>query len=309
VVIASFNHGDLLPAAIDSVLAQDYPALELIVIDDGSTDETPRVLARYRSRARIERRENAGQVSALNLGWSLGRGEILGYLGADDVLAPTAVSRAVECLRQHREAVLAYCDFQLIDAASRPIRRVVTGEFDRDRMVTDLICYPGPGAFFRASAYREAGPWNESIKQNADLEYWLRLSRLGTFVRIPEVLANYRVHERSQSFSKSDAERADEPVRVMQEYFAACDAASPDFPLAPQSLSTAHLLSARLHIRSGRMREGLRHLARAIRTRPLTIMAWRTHRLLAGALLSRTAYKLLWEVERLPDSARSRLPP
>src|SRR6185503_111739 len=92
IVIPAYNLGHYVGATIDSVLAQDYPRVELIVIDDGSKDDTREVLARYTGRMRWESQPNAGQVAAMNRGWGMASGEILSWIGADDLLLPDAVS-------------------------------------------------------------------------------------------------------------------------------------------------------------------------------------------------------------------------
>src|SRR6185503_13231292 len=160
IVVPSYNHARYLREAIDSILAQDYPRLELIVIDDGSTDGSSEILRGYGKRFHWELQQNQGQVATLNRGWLMSKGEIIGYLSADDLLLPGAVSAAVHCLDANPDAALAYCDFNLIDPASAVVRRVRAPDFDYRRMVVEIECPPGPGAFFRRSAFDKAGTWN-----------------------------------------------------------------------------------------------------------------------------------------------------
>src|SRR5258705_5071646 len=125
IIIPSYNHADYLSQAIDSVLAQDYAAVELIVLDDGSTDATREVLERYKGRFYSETQANIGQAATLNKGWKIARGDILGKLSADDTLLPTAISEAVRALMDNPRALVAYPDFQLIDPDSAPVKNVV----------------------------------------------------------------------------------------------------------------------------------------------------------------------------------------
>lgn len=305
IVIATFNHGDYVAAAIESVLAQDYAPVELIVVDDGSTDNTPEVLERYKDRARIIRQAKAGQARALNRGWGASRGDILAYLSSDDMLERGAASRAVALLQQRPDAVLTYCDYLLIDPASHPIRQVSNGEFDRRSLIARLVCFPGPGAFFRRSGFERSGPWNESLRQIPDFEFFLRLSHAGTFARIPEVLARYRAHEGSQSFARVGIERADEPTMVMRSYFAALPAGSQESAWCDEGLANAHLLSARLHLRASRFREGFDNLTQALRLHPQILLRLRTHHLVASALFNRGAHKLLWLFNRVIRRAKT----
>ena len=119
-VIPAYNHAAYLAEAIDGILAQDYPNVELIVLNDGSTDETEHVLRQYPAdRFYWETQPNMGQSATLNKGWRLAHGEILGYLSADDKLRPTAVSRSVECLTRNLHVAATYCDYELISSTSQ----------------------------------------------------------------------------------------------------------------------------------------------------------------------------------------------
>jgi hypothetical protein len=195
--------------------------------------------------------------------------------------------------------VLAYCDFNLIDPDSAVVRRVRTPEFDYRRMVIEIECPPGPGAFFRRSAFDKAGTWNPRFRQMLDYEYWLRLGMHGRFVRIPEVLAAYRVHPGSQSFAASHQIRPREPITIVESYFA-----NPALPAGiraaeRQALGTAHLLSAQLHLRVGNYREGLATMVRAFWMKPRTMVSQRTFRIVFNALFNRVGHWSLWTLRRL----------
>ena len=105
-LIDTYNHERFLAEAIESVLAQDFPAadMEIIVVDDGSTDSTPQVAARYPERIRYIRKENGGQASALNRGFAESRGGVIALLDADDVWLPRKISRVVEEFDRDPEA-------------------------------------------------------------------------------------------------------------------------------------------------------------------------------------------------------------
>jgi len=294
IVIPSYNHGRYLEAAIDSILAQDYPRVELIVIDDGSTDGSPEVLKKYGTRFHWEIQPNQGQVATLNKAWLMSRGEILAWLGADDLLLPDAVSTSVKHLTASPDVVLTYCDFNLIDPKGRFIRRVRTPEFRYSDMVVKAACPPGPGAFFRRSAFLTTGLWDSSLKIMLDYDYWLKLGLQGPFLRIPRVLALYRVHPGQETFSTMDESKAAEPVRVIARLLE-----NPALPadlgkLKNKALSNAHLTSAQLHFRGHRYRPGLRSLQQAFSLWPRNIFTWRMVRIALNVLFNRTVYRLLW---------------
>lgn len=287
IVTPAYNQAEYLAETIDSVLAQDYPHIEYIVLDDGSTDATPEVLARYNGRIRWERQENMGQAKTLNRGWAMSEGALLGYLSSDDRLTPNAVSRLVATLQGEHGAVVAYCDFELIDAKGRSFRTVQVEDFSASRLQVDLICQPGPGALFRRQVFEATGGWAGHLRQVPDFEFWLRASRIGHFVRVPEVLAHYRVHEGSASFRPIAAERSMEIVDVMTAYWG-----DQDHALARRSMSTAHLFSAKSHAQSGRYLSSLLQCKKSISFTPHSIFSigfWRT---IASGLFRRLAHQI-----------------
>ncbi len=302
VVVPAYNHAETLPAAIDSLLAQDYPALEIIVLDDGSTDHTHRVLTAYDGRIRWESQPNMGQAATLNKGWAMSRGDILGYLSADDFLYPGAVRAAATTLSADN-VIVSYCDFDHVDPDGRRLRTVQRPEFSLEHMLTTLDCPPGPGAFFRRSAYAATGGWNPRLRQIPDFDFWLRMAQHGRFAHISEVLAAWRVHPGSQSFAVASPDRAEEAVKVITEFFAAPGVDPGLSRLKPKSMARAHLYCAQLHGRAGRYHTALSNILRAQRLYPRTLLQWQTWRSGANALFSRPLHHLLW---RLRNNTRAK---
>lgn len=293
IVIPAYNQAEFLDQAITSVLAQDYPNVELIVLDDGSRDSTRELLQNYSGRFFWETHPNMGQANTLNKGWSMAKGEYLSYLAADDFLLPGAVGASVSTLVSNPEVVLTYCDYTLVDARSRTLRRKITPEFSYLDLVVRMICQPGPGPFFRRDAFARAGLWDPSLRQIPDYEYWLRLGLQGKFQRIPNVLAAYRVHDRSQSYGPVDECKAEESTNVITRYFQN-DSVPPDIRRAQaQAMSNAHIVSSRLHLRSGRYGPAFIHLQHAIKNDSTVYWRGRSWWLLAGGLFNRIGYRVL----------------
>ena len=299
IVVPAYNHAEYLDAAIQSVLAQDYPRVELIVLDDGSTDNTREILRRYGNQFRWETHENMGQSATLTKGWRIARGDVLGYLSADDRLEPSAVSESVAKLAMQPDAVATYCDFDLIDPHSKVVRRVDAPDFDYEKMLVTVTCPPGPGAFFRRSAYERAGPWDASLRQMPDYDFWLRLGLEGRFVRIPKVLAGFRVHESSQSYARVPRERAMEPVRIVSRIFERPDLPASVAELRNESVANAELVSAQLHLRAGRFADAWRSVRRAAALWPEAVWSLRSTRLLLNAILNRLGHRILWSMKTL----------
>lgn len=292
IVVPAYNHGRYLDACLESVLAQSYPAVELIVLDDGSTDETPAVLERYGDRFRWERQPNMGQSATLNKGWGMSRGDILGYLSADDILLPDAAAEAVAVFQARPDVVAAYPDFTLIDSGSRPLRQVRAPDYNAVSLLLDLVCQPGPGAFFRRSAWNLAGPWNPLLRQNPDLDFWMRLALQGDFARIPKTLACFRQHEASQTYRRADPARAEEPLVIIKGFLGRDDLPAWLRARGPHALASAHLASAQLHLHAGRIMTALHHIGVALKQCPARVFSVRTVRMLASALGTRMAYRI-----------------
>ncbi|WP_343627128.1 glycosyltransferase family 2 protein [Roseateles puraquae] len=292
IVTPVYNQAEFLAATLDSVLAQDYEHLEYIVIDDGSSDDSLAIARRYEAahpgRLQVLTQPNSGQAATLNRGWAMARGDILAYLSSDDCLLPEAVSRMVDALQEHARAVVAYCDFWLIDAQGRRLRASRTEEFNAERLSVDLICQPGPGAFFRRGVFERQGGWRPDLRQVPDYEFWLRAATEGQFVRVPQLLAEYRIHEASASFRVMPQSRAEEIVQVMRAYWAERS----DQARAQRSLARAYSLAAKNHGQSGRLGASLHCLGQALRIRPVLALDMAVWRQLFVGLLRRGWYQL-----------------
>lgn len=302
VVIPTYNYARYLEEAIESVLAQDYPNVELIVLDDGSTDDTREVLERYAGRFYWETHENMGEANTLNKGWAISKGQILAKLSADDVLYPGAVSASVEALLSNPDAVLTYCDFDYIDSESAVIRRVSAPELSYRDMVVKFVVPVGPGSFFWREAFEATGGWNGKLRKTNDLDFLIRLGLHGKFLKIPKVLAGFRVHEESQSFREGDA-RAEEIRRVIHDYFERQPVPPNVLAAKDEAFSNAHILAARASFAGKGYARGLAEVAKAARVCPKNLTPY-TFRMLAYGLFPRARYRLYGVFRRLWEPAR-----
>jgi hypothetical protein len=220
IVVATFNRHDWLRLAIDSVLAQDNPDLELLVVDDGSSDETPELLEAYAGRHpserfRFVRQENAGQAAALNRGYELARGEVLGYLSDDDLLAPGAVSRLASELVDP-EVVAAFPGYRIIDEAGELVDMIRPPEYSSVEAFRLLDTVIGPGCLARREPLLSTGGWDPELRFMGDFILWIKLGMRGPIVRVPEPLASWRRHGGSLSL-KIAAEHGRELMSLVWE--------------------------------------------------------------------------------------------
>jgi glycosyltransferase involved in cell wall biosynthesis len=229
IITPSYNQGQFLEATLCSVLEQDYPRLEYIVIDGGSTDDSPEILARYTSRlAYWESQPDRGQAHAINKGLQRAHGDFLGWLNSDDVLLPGVVSRAVHVFTQYPEVEVVYGHLERIDANGKLLP---TPRLPKDRVDFDLSQVLGecvvnqPGSFWRRGAMERVGLLDEDLRYSLDYEYWIRLALAGAqFMHLPESVARFRLSSASKTVGQT-AVMAQEQLRVLEEL-----ASRPDLP-------------------------------------------------------------------------------
>jgi glycosyltransferase involved in cell wall biosynthesis len=203
IVTPSLDQGEYIEEAIASVLAQDYPHIEHIVIDGGSTDGTLEVLERY-AHLRWVSEPDQGQSAAVNKGFRMARGDIYGWLNADDYYLPGAIAAAVAALRDSN-AALVHGGWRQIDERGELIRDVGVVPFDYRRQLerANLVCQPG--AFFTADAFRAVGGIDESYRYAMDYELWLKLGARFPVIEVDRIQAAYRYHARSKSTAEYEA--------------------------------------------------------------------------------------------------------
>lgn len=200
IVTPSYNQGEYIRHTIDSVLSQDYPRLEYVVVDGASTDGTRGVLEAYTGRLTWISEPDRGQAHAINKGFRLGSGEILGWLNSDDVYLPAAVAAATEFLVRHPDVMMVYGEASYIDEAGRTVDVYPTEPFRWKRLgQTCFICQPA--VFFRRAAVEAVGYLNETLHYALDYDLWLRIGHRFPVAYLPRYLAQSRQHLRAKSVS------------------------------------------------------------------------------------------------------------
>lgn len=201
VIIPCYNGARFLAEAIESLLAQAWPADEIIVIDDGSTDDFRAIVARYPA-VRSVSQANQGVAAARDAGWRLSRGEYLIFFDQDDRLLPNAIQVGVEALDQHPDCAFVTGLCQLIDADGQP----QPADFSARTAVNYLTllhgdCIPTPApVMFRRSALEAVDGFNLSLRQACDdYDLYLRLTQRFPAHAHNQVIADYRLHGNNQS--------------------------------------------------------------------------------------------------------------
>lgn len=268
IVTPTYNQADYLPEAIDSVLSQDYPNIEYIVIDDGSKDHTRSVLKQYSGQFRWESQENMGQAATLNKGWEKAKGEYISYLSSDDILYKSAIRDLVEFINKDTSVAMVYPDCNLIDPYSKTIKKSVAKLFDYDEMVIKQECGIGPGALFRRDCLARVGMWQPSLKLAPDREFWMRVGLYGSIKMLRKTLAGYRMHPCSISYSDVNPIVAKEYLQVLDAYYSRTDIPHRLILRKREAYANARILVSRACLRNGDYLDALNEYKEAARIYP-----------------------------------------
>lgn len=199
VITPSFNQAAYLERAIRSVLCQEVPGLEHLVFDGGSTDATQSVLEQHAADLRWVSEPDRGQAHAVNKGLRAARGEVIGWLNADDLYEPGAVRAVCELLEARPEVDVVYGQARYVDEAGRRVEPYRTEPWDLRRLQEFcFICQPA--AFFRRRVLARYGFLDERLSYCLDYEYWLRLGMGGAqFAYLERLLAGSRLHPEAKT--------------------------------------------------------------------------------------------------------------
>ena len=202
IVTPSLNQGRFIRETIESVLGQDYPRLEYLIIDGGSADETAAVAAEYGSRLTFLSEPDRGQSDAINKGFRRARGQILAWLNSDDVLLPGAVSAAVRALGERPDCAAVYGEGYRMDESGRILGRFpFTEPFNLWKLVSVTDYVLQQTLFMRRAALEEAGYLDVSLRYTMDWDLLIRLGKRYRIHYIPEFLGAIREYGAAKSFA------------------------------------------------------------------------------------------------------------
>lgn len=214
VLMGVFNGEGYLPEAMDSILAQTLRDFELIIVDDGSTDGSPKILADYAardSRVKIIHQKNAGLTAALNAAAKVATAPLLARMDPDDVALPTRFEKQVAYFDVHPDVTLLGTRVILIDpygtAYNWPQHPLTHEEIDEKLMAGEGWAIVHPAAMFRRDAFEKVGGYNEKYRTSQDFDLWLRMAETGRLANLEEPLLKYRQHLASANFAKAEQQK------------------------------------------------------------------------------------------------------
>jgi glycosyltransferase involved in cell wall biosynthesis len=278
IVTPSFNQAAFLERALNSVLDQDYPNLEYIVVDGGSSDASVEIIRRFEDRLAWWGSEpDDGQVDALLKGFARSSGEILGWLNSDDELLPGAITTVVEALRSSPQAMLVYGDNVLVDEETGYRDVLRARPFDVIEMLrTGQNHVPQPGSLFRREALELAGGLPRDGYYYFDFEFVVKLGLLAPVEQVPAQLGLYRLHDESKSVAARE-QKADDHLRMYDAVFELSDLPSDVRRIEKEARSTAERVAGEYYYAAGKRQRARAALGRSFRLHPrvraLTLLA------------------------------------
>jgi glycosyltransferase involved in cell wall biosynthesis len=219
VITPTYNRESFLPETIKSVLNQDYPNLEYLVLDDGSQDGTVDLLLSYEDRLAWYHHENMGESRTVNRGFSLARGVFICVLSSDDVLLPEAITAAVKAFAEYPQAVVVYSDWAAIDENGLILSLSRHPDYSLTEMVLWHECPFGPGTMFRRSVVERLGGRDPDIRFVADFDFWLRAALLGPFIHLRRFDSCFRQHATSTTHSAQGLAMAGEHIDLVRKLY------------------------------------------------------------------------------------------
>lgn len=280
VLVPTFNRARYLAEAVNSALNQTYQDVEVMIVDDGSTDDTRQVVEGLQDeRVRYVYQENRGVSAALNTAWRTARGEYLAMLGSDDVWLPDLLEDLVPSLEGDPRLGLAYARAQGMDPQRKPLSQVLgvapkfPGEPLKSLLYGDCVC--AIAAVFRRASLQVVGGFNEALAGNEDWDMWIRLAERHGIEFHDKVMARYRMHSQSLTGGRSSTyiRIIQERVRLIENYYAR--AVVPDEALAVKSLARRNVYMDAMirYISIGQWRNAFPMFIRTIRVAPNPITA------------------------------------
>lgn len=201
IITPSFNQASFLEETITSVMTQDYPRIEYIIMDGGSTDGSVDVIQKYADRlAYWESAKDKGQTDAINKGFNRASGDILAWINSDDTYNPKAVGEAVKFLIEHPETAIVYADCNFINEHGEVIGKFASRQTDYAKLRRGYVHIPQQTMFFRAEYWKQLGPLDPSFYFAMDYDLWVRIAKQAPIQYLSgKTWANFRIHTSSKT--------------------------------------------------------------------------------------------------------------
>ncbi len=223
VITPSYNQGQFIRQTVESVLSQDYPRLDYIIMDGGSTDETLAVIDPYKAQLTLVSEPDQGQTDAINKGLRRATGEIVCWLNSDDYFLPGALRAVGTYFANHTDTVWLTADCLIVNAVGQSIQQPIRQYKKLLRSLsnhaylglTNAVCQPA--TFWRRSVHDRVGYLDESLHFTMDYDFWLRLARENPPAVLHQPTSAFRIHGQSKG-GQQYVEQFQEDEQTMQRY-------------------------------------------------------------------------------------------
>ncbi|HNN12850.1 MAG TPA: glycosyltransferase family 2 protein [Anaerolineales bacterium] len=263
IITPSYNQARYLEQTLHSVLEQDHPRIEYIVIDGASTDGSVEIIKKYAGRlAYWESAKDKGQADAINKGFARASGEIVAWLNSDDYYLPGTISKAVKAFEENPAAVLVYADMLAVDENGQTFNTLTYKQLTFD----DLLCFQiigQPAVFMRRSALEKTGGLDPAFHFLLDHLLWIRIAKQGRLLHVDQVWAAARYHAEAKNVAKA-AEFGREAFRILENIAQDKDLAPTLLRIDRRAHASAFRVDARYLLDGGLPADALRAWFRAL---------------------------------------------
>ena len=272
IITPSFNQAKYLEATIESVLSQDYPRIEYIVIDGASTDGSVEIIKKYENRLAFWVSEkDKGQADAINKGLARAKGDILAWLNSDDYYLPYAISSAVKVFEDNPDVVIVYGNMLAVDEHGKTINILKY----RQLSLEDLLCFQiigQPAVFFRRESFERTVGLDTTFHFLLDHHLWIRIAQQGKILHVPQTWSAARYHAEAKNRAKA-AEFGREAFRVLDWVKSQPELAGVISRVERRARASAHRVDARYLLDGGQSGPALKSWTRALLIHPPTALA------------------------------------
>jgi glycosyltransferase involved in cell wall biosynthesis len=271
IITPSFNQARYLETTIESVLTQDYPRIEYVLIDGASTDTSVEIIKKYDSKlAYWVSEKDSGQAEAINKGLLRAKGDIIAWLNSDDYYLPNTVSRVVQVFEENPAVIMVYGNMLAVDEHGQIINFLKYKQLSLE----DLICFQiigQPSVFFRRAVLEQVGLLDSSFHFLLDHHLWIRIAQQGKVLHVPQTWSAARYHAQAKNRAKA-AEFGREAFRILEWVKSQPTLREAVARVERRARASAHRVDARYLLDGGRPWPALKAWVRALFIHPATAL-------------------------------------
>ncbi len=239
IITPTYNRASFLRETILSVLSQSYPNIEYIVLDGNSSDNTKEVVDEFKNKIIFDSHKNRGEQYAVNKGFKMAKGDIVGVINSDDPILPGAIKEIVKTFQENPKIVGTYSDWIKINEKGREIEKMILPDYDLIYMLKMHNMTPGPATFFRKEVIKKLKKRDDQFRYVSDFDFVLRAALIGDFKRIPKYLAKFRVHPGAATLKNKGLKMSLEHIRLINKVFSATNLPQEAYQVKSQAYAKA----------------------------------------------------------------------